>query len=95
MIDAFFLGIRLPLATSKTEILLVHPRVSIRFSTPRHSLWGLPIKWNKTIGYHGVTSDNRLSWRPAVDDLRYRHIVKKNDLDSTTITTIYLSLLHL
>lgn len=69
-VDAFLSGIGLTLAASKTEALLVHPRASTRFSTPRLSLRGLPIEWSKTVRYLGVTIDNRLSWRPAVDDLR-------------------------
>ncbi|KAH7982111.1 hypothetical protein HPB52_003007 [Rhipicephalus sanguineus] len=69
-VDAFLSGIGLTLAASKTEALLVHPRASTRFSTPRLSLRGLPIEWSKTVRYLGVTFDSRLSWRPAVDDLR-------------------------
>ncbi|KAH7969814.1 hypothetical protein HPB52_021994 [Rhipicephalus sanguineus] len=69
-VDAFLSGIGLTLAASKREALLVHPRASTRFSTPGLSLRGLPIEWSKTVRYLELTIDNRLSWRPAVDDLR-------------------------
>ncbi|KAH7968246.1 hypothetical protein HPB52_007177 [Rhipicephalus sanguineus] len=56
-VDAFLSGIGLTLAASKTEALLVHPRASTRFSTPRLSLRGLPIEWSKTVAL--PRSDNR------------------------------------
>lgn len=69
-VDAFLNGVGLALAASKTEALLVHPRASTRRSTPRLSLRGLPIEWSTKVRYLGVTIDHRLSWRPAVNDLR-------------------------
>ncbi|KAL3195185.1 hypothetical protein MRX96_001859 [Rhipicephalus microplus] len=52
-VDAFLNGIGLALAAYKTEALLVHPRASTRRSTPRLSLWGLPIEWSTKVRYLG------------------------------------------
>lgn len=69
-VDAFLKGVGLTLAAPKTEALIVQPKASSRFSTPRLSLHGAPIPWSKTVRYLGVTIDTRMSWRPAVNAMR-------------------------
>ncbi|KAH7986813.1 hypothetical protein HPB52_024714 [Rhipicephalus sanguineus] len=54
----------------QTEALLVHPASVDTLQHTTALAPGLPIEWSKTVLYLGVTIDNRLSWRPAVDDLR-------------------------
>ncbi|XP_037501543.1 uncharacterized protein LOC119375437 [Rhipicephalus sanguineus] len=82
-VDAFLTGIGLTLAASKTEALLVHPQACTRSTTPRLSLRGLPIDWQKKVRYLGVTIDSRLNWRPAVNELQKSN--RKNSVASARV----------
>ncbi|XP_037501849.1 uncharacterized protein LOC119375889 [Rhipicephalus sanguineus] len=65
-VTSFFRTIGLIVSPTKTEALLVHPRVAARRAIRRLVLGDRPIPWSKAVTYLGLKIDHRLTWIPAV-----------------------------
>ncbi|KAH7976271.1 hypothetical protein HPB52_010440 [Rhipicephalus sanguineus] len=69
-VDYFVSGIGLELSAEKTEALLVHPNPLARYQVARLSLRGCQLPWQRRVRYLGLTIDHRLSWKPAIAEIR-------------------------
>ncbi|XP_037520707.1 uncharacterized protein LOC119397346 [Rhipicephalus sanguineus] len=65
-VTSFFRTIGLIVSPTKTEALLVHPRVAPRRAIRRLVLGDRPIPWSKAVTYLELKIDHRLTWIPAV-----------------------------
>ncbi|XP_037515372.1 uncharacterized protein LOC119391795 [Rhipicephalus sanguineus] len=69
-VDYFVSGIGLELSAEKTEALLVHPDPLARYQVAKLSLRGCQLPWQRRVRYLGLTIDHRLSWNPAIAEIR-------------------------
>ncbi|KAH7936102.1 hypothetical protein HPB52_018302 [Rhipicephalus sanguineus] len=65
-VTSFFKTIGLIVSPTKTEALLIHPRVAAWRAIPKLVLGDRPIPWSKAVTYLGLRIDHRLTWIPAV-----------------------------
>ncbi|KAH7961603.1 hypothetical protein HPB52_010721 [Rhipicephalus sanguineus] len=65
-VTSFFRAIRLVVSPTKTETLLVHPRVTARRAIPRLVLGDQPIPWSQALTYLGLRIDHYLTCIPAI-----------------------------
>ncbi|KAH7980520.1 hypothetical protein HPB49_016872 [Dermacentor silvarum] len=66
----FLRPIGLRLSAAKSEAIMVHPRAAARRYTDCVVADGVPLPWRLTVRYLGLTVDHRLTWYPAVKQLR-------------------------
>ncbi|KAH7978795.1 hypothetical protein HPB49_006771 [Dermacentor silvarum] len=66
----FLRAIGLHLSAAKWEAIMVHPGAAARRRTGCVVVDGVPLPWRLTVCYLGLTIDHRLTWYPAVKQLR-------------------------
>ncbi|KAH7963014.1 hypothetical protein HPB52_019248 [Rhipicephalus sanguineus] len=64
--DVALWGNRLVVSPTKTEALLVHPRVTARRAIPSLVLGDQTIPWSQAVTYLGLRINHHLTWIPAV-----------------------------
>ncbi|XP_075556524.1 uncharacterized protein LOC142588571 [Dermacentor variabilis] len=69
-VDAYISGIGLTLSAAKTKALIVHPKYEGQYNTPRFTLKGVLLPWEKRVRYFGLVIDRRLNWCDAVAAMR-------------------------
>nr|XP_054920614.1 uncharacterized protein LOC129381625 [Dermacentor andersoni] len=69
-VAGFLRAIGLQLSSAKSEATMVHPRAAARRHTGRVLIDGVPLSWEPTVSYLGLTIDHRLTWVAAVKRLR-------------------------
>nr|XP_037285070.1 uncharacterized protein LOC119178004 [Rhipicephalus microplus] len=69
-VASFISGVGLELSATKTEGLLAHPCKTARYYVPKLRLRGHQLPWRKRVRYLGLTMNHRLSWKPAIADIR-------------------------
>ncbi|XP_075534470.1 uncharacterized protein LOC142568352 [Dermacentor variabilis] len=69
-VDAYISGIGLTLSSAKTKALIVHPKYEGQYNTPRFTLKGVLLPWEKRVRYLGLVIDRRLNWCDAVAAMR-------------------------